>query len=141
MHAMTYAWPQWFDHVQYVVVATNGQVRKTLDIPLMTMMHDMSLTEKYAIIYDQPVTVDFNLLEEGVISFFMESRLRESSGLSSKARDVDDIVWVDVPIGYAFHPMNAFDNDDGSVTIDLCNYEKMFNTDLRGPFGDGLPRL
>ena len=67
MHAMTYAWPQWLDHVQYVVVASNGYVRKTLDIPLpgMTMMHDMSLTEKYAIIYDQPVTVNFNLLEEG----------------------------------------------------------------------------
>ena len=88
MHAMTYAWPQWFDHVQYVVVASNGYVRKTLDIPLpgMTMMHDMSLTGKYAIIYDQPVTVNFNLLEEGVISLFMESRLWESSGLSSKAR-------------------------------------------------------
>ena len=25
---MTYAWPQWFDHVQYVVVASNGHVRK-----------------------------------------------------------------------------------------------------------------
>ena len=48
MHAMTYAWPQWLDHVQYVVVASNGYVRKqNLNIPLpgMTMMHDMSLLE------------------------------------------------------------------------------------------------
>ena len=144
MHAMTYAWPQWLDHVQYVVVATNGQVRKTLDIPLsgMTMMHDMSLTAKYAIIYDQPVTVDFNLLKEGSnFPFSWNPDYGNRVGFLPRLGDVADIVWVDVPIGYAFHPMNAFDNDDGSVTIDLCNYEKMFNTDLRGPFGDGLPRL
>ena len=61
-------------------------------------------------------------------------------GFLPRLGDVDDIVWVDVPVGYAFHPMNAFDNDDGSVTIDLCKYEKLFDTDLR-PFGDGLPRL
>jgi len=144
MHAMTYAWPQWFDHVQYVVVASNGHVRKTLDIPLpgMTMMHDMSLTEKYAIIYDQPVTVDFNLLEEGSnFPFSWNPDYGNRVGFLPRLGDVDDIVWVDVPVGYAFHPMNAFDNHDGSVSIDLCNYEKMFNTDLRGPFGDSLPRL
>ena len=144
MHAMTYAWPQWFDHVQYVVVASNGHVRKTLDIPLpgMTMMHDMSLTEKYAIIYDQPVTVDFNLLEEGSnFPFSWNPDYGNRVGFLPRLGDVDDIVWVDVPVGYAFHPMNAFDNDDGSVTIDLCKYEKLFDTDLRGPFGDGLPRL
>ena len=64
MHAMVYAWPEWMDHVQYVVVGTDGKVRKTLDVPLpgMTMMHDMSLTQKYVIIYDQPVTVDFNMV-------------------------------------------------------------------------------
>ena len=34
MHAMVYAWPQWMDHVQYVVVGTDGKVRKTVDVPL-----------------------------------------------------------------------------------------------------------
>ena len=34
MHAMVYALPQWLDHVQYVVVAPDGKVRKTVDIPL-----------------------------------------------------------------------------------------------------------
>lgn len=143
MHAMVYAWPQWLDHVQYVVVATNGQVRKTLDIPLpgMTMMHDMSLTEKYVIIYDQPVIVDMNLLEKSNFPFAWNPDYGNRVGLLPRQGNANDIVWVDVPLGYAFHPMNAFDNDDGSVTIDLCNYEKMFNTDLSGPFGDGLPRL
>ena len=63
MHAMVYAWAEWMDHVQYVIVGTDGRVRHTLDIPLpgMTMLHDMSLTERYAIVYDQPCTVDLDL--------------------------------------------------------------------------------
>ena len=63
----------------------------------------------------------------------MESRLWESSGFLPRLGDVDDIVWVDVPVGYAFH-LNAFDNDDGSVTIDLCKY-KSYLILTSGPFG------
>jgi carotenoid cleavage dioxygenase len=37
MHAMAYAWAQWMDHVQYVVVGTDGRVRHTVDIPLPGM--------------------------------------------------------------------------------------------------------
>ena len=29
MHAVVYAWPQWMDHVQYVVVGADGRVRRT----------------------------------------------------------------------------------------------------------------
>ena len=57
---------QWMDHIQYVVVGPDGKVRKTLDIPLgMTMLHDMSLTQRYAIVYDQPCTVDLDLAMAG----------------------------------------------------------------------------
>ena len=45
LHTMVYAWAEWRDHIQYVVVAADGKVRRTLDIPLpgMSMVHDMSL--------------------------------------------------------------------------------------------------
>ena len=32
---------------------------------------------------------------------------------------------------------NAYDTPDGRVVIDLCNYERMFDRDILGPFGDG----
>ncbi len=55
---------------------------------------------------------------------------------------LSDIVWIDVPIGYAFHPMNAYDTADGNVVIDICNYDVMFDLDVLGPFGDRtLPRF
>jgi len=143
LHAMAYAPAQWMDHVQYVVVAPDGKVRRTVDIPLgMTMLHDMSLTERYAVVYDQPCTVDLELAMAGR-SFPMRwdpdhgNRL----GLLPREGGADDIVWIDVPLGYVFHPMNAYDDVDGTVVIDLCRYETMFADDVLGPFGDGMARL
>lgn len=146
LHAMAYAWAQWMDHVQYIVVGTDGLVRRTVDIALpgMTMMHDMSLTERYAVIYDQPCVVDLDLAFASRFPFRWSPDYGNRVGLFPRLDDAAtaaDIVWIDVPIGYSFHPMNAYDTADGSVVIDLCVYDRMFDTDLLGPFGDGLARL
>ena len=55
------------DHVQYVVVGSSGLVTKVVDIPVpdMPMIHDMSLTATYAVVYDLPVTVDFDAVMAG----------------------------------------------------------------------------
>jgi carotenoid cleavage dioxygenase len=144
LHAMVYAWAEWLDHVQYVVVGKDGRVEHTLDIPLpgMTMLHDMSLTERYAVVYDQPCTVDLDLAFAGRFPFRWNPDYGNRVGLLPRQGGVDDIVWIDVPLGYSFHPLNAYDTPDGRVVIDLCNYDVMFDQDLLGPFGDpGLARL
>lgn len=138
MHAMVYAPAQWMDHIQYVVVARDGRVRKALDIPLgMTMLHDMSLTQRYAVVYDQPCTVDIELAMAGRFPFRWNPDHGNRVGLLPREGTAEDIVWIDVPNGYTFHPMNAYDAADGNVVIDLCNYERMFDADILGPFGDG----
>ena len=147
MHAVVYAWPQWMDHVQYVVVGADGRVRRTVDVPLpgMSMVHDMSLTQKYAVVYDMPVTVDFDLAFAGRFPFRWNPGYGSRLGLLPREGAADEIVWVEVPISYVFHPMNAYDvvggPDDGKVVIDLCVYDRMFEHDLLGPFGDGFARL
>ena len=143
MHAMVYAWAQWMDHIQYVVVAADGKVRRTLDIPLpgMTMVHDMSLTQRYAVVYDQPVTVDFDLAFTGRFPFRWNPDYGCRLGLLPREGGVADITWIDVPVSYTFHPMNAYDAPDGTVVIDLCVYDRIFADDLVGPFGDGFARL
>jgi carotenoid cleavage dioxygenase-like enzyme len=139
MHAMVYAWAEWLDHVQYVVVGTDGRVRRTVDIPLpgMTMLHDMSLTERYAVVYDQPVTVDLDLALTGHFPFRWDPDYGNRVGLLPRDGEASEIVWIDVPLGYCFHPLNAYDTPDGRLVIDLCNYERMFDADRLGPFGDG----
>ncbi|MBJ7337064.1 carotenoid oxygenase family protein [Mycolicibacterium sp.] len=46
--------------VQYSVIGADGQVRRTVDIEVTgsPMMHDFSLTERYVVFYDLPVTFD-----------------------------------------------------------------------------------
>ena len=144
LHAMVYAWAEWRDHVQYVVVGTDGKVRRTLDVPLpgMSMMHDMSLTERYAVIYDQPVTVSMKLAMVGRFPFRWDPDYGNRVGLLPREGVAADIVWIDAPLGYSFHPMNAFDDPNGNVVIDLCVYDRMFDQDKAGPFfGDSMARL
>jgi carotenoid cleavage dioxygenase len=143
MHAIVYAWQQWMDHVQYVVVAADGKVRRTVDIPLpgMSMVHDMSLTQRFAVVYDFPVTVDFDLAFAGRFPFRWTPDYGSRLGFLPREGDATDIIWVDAPLCYSFHPMNAYDAPDGSVVIDLCVYDRMFDGDILGPFGDGFARF
>jgi carotenoid cleavage dioxygenase-like enzyme len=143
MHAMVYAWPDWMDHVQYVVVGVDGRVRRTVDVPVpgMIMLHDMSLTAAYAVVYDMPVTVDFDLAFAGRFPFRWNPEYQSRLGLLPREGEAADIIWIDVPQCYSFHPMNSFDQPDGSVVIDLCVYDRMFDTDILGPFGDNFARL
>ena len=142
MHAMVYAWGQWMDHVQYVVVGPDGRVTRTVDVPLpgMTMLHDMSLTGRYAVVYDQPCTVDLDLAFAGRFPFRWNPDYGNRVGLLPRDGEAADITWIDVPIGYSFHPLNSFDRPDGGVVIDLCVFDKMFDEDILGPF-ENLPRL
>ena len=142
LHAMAYHWPDLMDHIQYVVVGDDGRVTRTIDIPVadMPMVHDMSLTERYAILYDLPVTVSLDVVAKGFpFPFAWNPDHEPRVGLLPRDGGADDIIWCAVDPCYVFHPLNAYDAPDGTVVVDLCRYESMFRGDLRGPFGDSLP--
>ncbi len=59
LHAISYSFGRGRS-VQYSVIDTQGRARRTVDIPVTgsPMMHDFSLTDKYVVIYDLPVTFE-----------------------------------------------------------------------------------
>jgi len=59
LHAVSYSFVRGRT-VQYSVIDTAGHARRTVDIEVSgsPMMHDFSLTDKYVVIYDLPVTFD-----------------------------------------------------------------------------------
>ena len=59
LHAVSYSFARGRT-VQYSVIDTHGRARRTVDIEVTgsPMMHDFSLTDKYVVIYDLPVTFD-----------------------------------------------------------------------------------
>ncbi len=121
LHAMAYHWPDLVDHIHYVVVGGDGRVTKTLDIPVpdMPMIHDMSLTPTYAVVYDLPVTVSFDVMGKGYPFPFAWNPDRAARvGLLPRSGTADDIIWCDVDPCYVFHPLNAYDEADGTVVVD-----------------------
>jgi carotenoid cleavage oxygenase len=59
LHAVSYSFARGRT-VQYSVIDTHGRARRTVDIEVSgsPMMHDFSLTDKYVVLYDLPVTLD-----------------------------------------------------------------------------------
>ncbi len=59
LHAVSYSFARG-NTVQYSVIDTDGRARRTVDIEVggSPMMHDFSLTDKYVVLYDLPVTFD-----------------------------------------------------------------------------------
>ncbi len=59
LHAVSYSFARGRT-VQYSVIDTAGRARRTVDIEVggAPMMHDFSLTDKYVVFYDLPVTFD-----------------------------------------------------------------------------------
>ncbi len=144
LHAMCYDWARLRDHIRYLVVDADGELASELAIPMpgMSMIHDMSLTEHYAVIFDLPVTLSFVALGTGAsFPFRWDADHEPRVGLLPRGGSAADIVWCPVQPGYAYHPMNAYEDAAGNVIIDLARYERMFDQDVRGPFGDSLPRL
>lgn len=144
LHAMCYSWPAWQDHIQYVHVGRDGRVKRTVNVPVpgMVMIHDMSLTANYAVIYDLPVTIDFNLAAQGVrFPFAWNPSYAPRVGLLPRRGDATDVIWCEVSACAVFHPMNAYEDANGRVVIDLCRYERMFLRDHQGPLGDNLATL
>ena len=144
LHAVCYAYPDQLDRVQHVVVDRDGRVAKVTDVPLtgMPMVHDMSLTSRYVLVYDLPVCLDIEAAMGGnPFPFAWNPDHPARVGLLPRDGTADDIVWCAAPQCYVFHPVNAYDADDGTVVVDLCRYDRMFDGDRNGPVGDSAPTI
>jgi len=141
LHAISYYWG-WGNQVQYTVVDRDAHVRKIVDIATTgsPMLHDMSLTERYAVVYDLPVVFDAEMAMSGSgLPYKWDDEYPARVGLLPRDGGADDVKWFDVEPCYVFHPMNAYDDGD-RVVIDVVRHPKMFATDMHGP-NEGLPSL
>ncbi|WP_420452724.1 carotenoid oxygenase family protein [Ilumatobacter sp.] len=144
LHSMNYRWPDLVDHIEYTVVGPDGRVARTTPIPVpdMPMVHDMSLTERYAIVYDLSVTVDLDVFGAGYpFPFTWDGDRPCRVGLLPRDGVADDVIWCDVDPCYVFHPLNAYDTVDGKVVVDVCRYADMMVDDRLGPFTESPPTL
>lgn len=141
LHVAAYYWG--WETVQYQVIGADGVVKHTADIavPGSPMMHDISITEKYAILYDLPVTFDLDMAMSGQgLPYRWNEDYGARVGVLPKGGTAEQVTWYDVEPCYVYHPMNAYDLPDGRIVLDVVRHPSMFRTDLRGP-NEGRPTL
>jgi carotenoid cleavage dioxygenase len=141
LHAVSYFWG-WGNKVQYLIVGADGRVRYHQDIEVgdgSPMMHDMSITETKAVLFDLPCVFD---LDAAMGGFRLPYRWKPHYGarVGVLPREGGPVAWVEVEPCYVFHPLNAYDLPDGRVVVDVVRHPKMFDHDVHGP-NEGIPTL
>jgi carotenoid cleavage dioxygenase len=100
----------------------------------------MSLTERFAVIYDLPVVFDIEAAMSGSnFPYRWDPDYQARVGLLDREGGAADVRWFDVESCYVFHPMNAYDDGD-RVVLDVVRHAKMFDTHRLGP-DEGPPTL
>jgi len=140
LHAVGY-FSGW-DHLQHVVVSAEGEVVRTVDIPVAgrPMVHDCAITENYFIVFDFPVIYGAPEGGNGAGSYSWQEDHGSRVGLLPRQGAADEIIWCEVENCFVFHPLNAYEDSDGRVVLDVVRHPKMFASNLTGP-GEGPPTL
>jgi carotenoid cleavage dioxygenase len=144
LHVVAYYWG-WGNKIRYMSIGTDGRVARSVDVetPGSPMVHDMAFTEKYALLFDLPVTFNLDLAMSGrALPYAWNDEYGARIGLLPLrgAADGSDVQWFDIEPCFFYHPLNAYDLDDGRVVLDAVRHPKTFATDAHGP-NEGATRL
>lgn len=139
LHAIAYHWA--LPHLQYVVIGPDARVRQVeaIEVPDGPMVHDCSITERWMVVYDLPVTFNLDAAMGGAFPYLWNESHPARLGLLPLAGRGDEVRWFDVAPSYVFHPLNAYD-DGTRVVLDVVRYERMFDARPLGP-DDSPPAL
>ena len=140
LHAIAYHWA--IPHLQYIVVGSDARVRQVEPIEVVDgpMVHDCSITERWMIVYDFPVTFDIDAAMSGTSFPYAWNEAHASRiGLVPLGGRGSDVRWFEVNPCYVFHPLNSFD-DGPRVVIDAVRHPSMFDRNRLGP-DEGPPVL
>jgi len=131
--------PPW---LRYHVVDGDGTLTRSEDIDIAgpSMIHDFAITEHHVVFFDLPVLFDLALVGTQPFPFAWRPEYGARVGVMPRSGGNADVRWLDVESCYVYHPLNAYDEDDGRVVVDVVRHETMFADDHYGP-GDRLPTL
>jgi len=141
LHAAVYGFAG--QQIQYVVVDRDGRVRRVVDVPVpgAPMVHDCAITANHFLLLDLPVVFDAEAAEGGAgIPYRWRPDYGARVGLLPRTGGAEDVVWHEVEPCYVFHPMNAYEDADGRVVVDVVRHPQVF-ADARFQGTEGPPTL
>jgi carotenoid cleavage dioxygenase-like enzyme len=127
LHAIAYFWA--WDYVQHVVVDPGGKVSATTNIPVADgpMMHDFALTGRYVVLLDLPVTFSLNAVTAGKELPYVWNDAHQARVGLLRRDGSSPVRWIEIDPCWVFHCLNAYDDDQGKIVVDLCQYKRGFD--------------
>jgi carotenoid cleavage dioxygenase len=111
--------------LSYQVVDRDGRMTRCdfFQGPYPSMVHDFVVTRRHVIFPIFPLTGSMERAMKGAPPFAWEPDKGSHIGIMKRDGDVArDMRWFTGAACYVFHPMNAFDTDDGKVVCDMMKY-------------------
>ncbi|MFK0193682.1 carotenoid oxygenase family protein [Kitasatospora sp. NPDC090308] len=131
------------DRAVLLTVDTGGRVREARPVPVKgrPWMHAFALTARHTVLFDLPVAHD--PAEAAAGSAFPHTWQHDRDariGIVPRDRPDAAPLWLDVPPCFVFHPVNAFEDADGRITVDVIRHERAFDRDRLHP-SESAPAL
>jgi carotenoid cleavage dioxygenase len=99
---------------------------EVIDVAGPTMIHDFNLTANHVVFMDLPIVFDFELALQGTMPYKWDDDYGARLGVMPRGGKSSDVIWYDIDPCYVFHPLNAFEEDDGRIVIDAARYPELW---------------
>lgn len=111
-------------YLTWSVVAADGAITRTptavFGLTQPTMIHDMALTRRYIVLFVCPLVFDLAGAMTG--GSLLDWRPDDGTRILLIPRDGSPVRSVTAESFWVWHFANAFDNEDGSVTVDYVEW-------------------
>jgi 8'-apo-carotenoid 13,14-cleaving dioxygenase len=141
MHAICYEGTD-ENTIRHVVVDAQGKVRREEPISVQhgPSIHDCAITKNYIVIMDMPLTFSMKSLLAGhAFPYSWNPDHTPRIGLLPREGTNADVIWCAIETCFVFHPCNAFENADGTVTMDVCAHNSIGKVSTQGPDSTQTP--
>ena len=124
------AFSYWWDepYLLYHVVEPNGTLRVTepIGLPAPVSMHDFAITRNNVLFFDQPAVFDLAAAETSGFPFAWKPENGARVGVLPRDGRASDVRWFETEVCYTFHPLNAYEEDDGTIVVDVPKLSSVF---------------
>jgi carotenoid cleavage dioxygenase-like enzyme len=121
-------------YLTYHVLDASGRLVRSEEIavPGPTMMHDFAITDRSVIFMDLPICFDLERALRGTMPYAWSDDYGARVGVMPRKGKSADVRWYEIEPCYVFHPMNAYEDDEGRTVVDVARYDSLWrDTDQR----------
>ena len=99
---------------------------EVIEVPGPTMIHDFGITEHHVIFMDLPLVFDLELALAGTMPYRWSDDYGARLGVMPRGGSNADVRWFDIAPCYVFHPLNAYEDDQGGLVMDVVRYPELW---------------